>query len=76
MEGASVVQACRKFRTKCFIFKFVSDTPEHTKSGDIVENIRGYRAVFYEYFLDSVMPVFTSNFIIELQKHLGFQPSE
>ena len=76
MEGASVVQVCRKFRTKCFIFKFVSDTPEHTRSDDIVENIRGYRAVFYEYFLDSVMPVFTSNFIIELQNHLGFQPSE
>ncbi|MDH3566077.1 MAG: hypothetical protein OEM61_01830 [Desulfobacteraceae bacterium] len=59
MEGASVVQACRKFRTKCFMFKFVSDTPEHTRSEDIVENIRWCRSFFYEFFWDSVMPVFT-----------------
>ena len=59
MEGASVVQACRKFRTKCFLFKFVSDTPEHTRSENIVENIRGYRDLFYAYFWDSVMPVLT-----------------
>jgi len=76
MEGASVVQACRKFRTKCFMFKFVSDTPEHTSSKNIVENIRGYRDFFYEYFWDSVMPVLHSNFIKKSQKHLGFQPSE
>ena len=25
MEGASIVQACRKFDTKCYMFKFVSD---------------------------------------------------
>jgi len=59
MEGASVVQACRKFRTKCFMFKFVSDTPEHTRSEDIVENIRWCRSFFYEFFWDSVMPFFT-----------------
>jgi adenosylhomocysteine nucleosidase len=62
MEGASVVQACRKFRTKCFMFKFVSDTPEHTRSENIVENIRGFRDLFYAYFWDSVMPVLTKPF--------------
>jgi adenosylhomocysteine nucleosidase len=57
MEGASVAQACRKFDTKCFMFKFVSDTPDHAKDKDIVENIRRHRSFFYEFFIRSVMPV-------------------
>jgi len=57
MEGASVAQACRKFNTKCFIFKFVSDTPDHARSEDIVENIRLHRSFFYEFFIQSVMPI-------------------
>lgn len=60
MEGASIVQACRKFKTKCFLFKFVSDTPAHTKDEDIVENIRLYRAHFYNFFSGSVMPILVS----------------
>jgi nucleoside phosphorylase len=57
MEGASVAQACRKFETKCYIFKFVSDTPDHTRDEDIVANIRLYRTLFYDFFISSVMPV-------------------
>jgi adenosylhomocysteine nucleosidase len=57
MEGASVAQACRKFDTKCFLFKFVSDTPDHAKDEDIVENIRQHRSIFYEFFIRSVLPV-------------------
>jgi len=57
MEGASVVQACRIFETKCYMFKYVSDTPEHTDDKDIINNIRLYRTQFYEFFLHSVMPV-------------------
>ena len=57
MEGASVAQACRKFNTKCFIFKFVSDTPDHARDEDIVGNIRLHRTRFYEFFIRSVMPV-------------------
>ncbi|MFO7614837.1 MAG: hypothetical protein R6W71_09390 [Bacteroidales bacterium] len=60
MEGAAVVQACRKFEASCFLFKFVSDTPDHTRDQDIVDNIRFYRERFYAYFADSVMPVLTS----------------
>ncbi len=55
MEGASVVQACRIFQTKCYIFKFVSDAPNHTCDSDIVENIRLYRKQFYEFFRHSVV---------------------
>ncbi len=57
MEGASVVQACKKFEANCFLFKFVSDTPDHTRDQDIVDNIRLYREKFYAFFADSVMPV-------------------
>jgi len=55
MEGASVVQACRIFQTECFLFKFVSDAPNHTCDNDIVENIRLYRKQFYEFLLNSVV---------------------
>jgi len=55
MECASVIHACRKFKTKCYIFKFVSDTPEHTKDNDIVENIKNYRNTFFNFFRESVL---------------------
>lgn len=55
MEGASVVQACRIFQAECFMFKFVSDAPNHTCDSDIVENIRLYRKKFCEFFLNSVI---------------------
>jgi adenosylhomocysteine nucleosidase len=57
MEGASVAQACRKFDTRCFLFKFVSDTPDHATDQEIVENIRRHRSFFYEFFIRSVLPV-------------------
>ncbi|MEJ2656599.1 MAG: 5'-methylthioadenosine/S-adenosylhomocysteine nucleosidase [Desulfobacterales bacterium] len=56
MEGASVVQTCKKFKTRCFLFKFVSDTPDHTRDQDIVDHIRGYRQRFYEFFAGAVIP--------------------
>ena len=57
MEGASVVQTCRIFQTNCIVFKFVSDTPDHTTGRDIVKNIRLYRTPFYEFCLHSVIPI-------------------
>lgn len=57
MEGAAVVQACKQFDTKCYLFKFVSDTPEHTEDKNIIKNIRSYRTPFYEFFIRFVMPV-------------------
>ncbi len=57
MEGASVVQACRTFQKSCYLFKFVSDTPDHTRDQDIVDHIRRYRERFYEFFSDSVRPM-------------------
>ena len=56
MEAASIIQACGKFQTKCVVFKFVSDTPDHTHGDDIVTNIKMYRTSFYDFFQKSVMP--------------------
>lgn len=53
MEGASVVQTCRRFQTKCYVFKFVSDTPENQA---IVNNIASYREDFCSFFCESVCP--------------------
>ena len=56
MEAASIIQACGRFQTKCVIFKFVSDTPDHTHGDDIVKNIKQYRTSFYNFFQKAVMP--------------------
>ncbi len=57
MEGASVAHACRRFETKCFVFKFISDTPDHTGDDDIINHIRELRTHFYEVFSKTVMPL-------------------
>lgn len=56
MEAASIIQACGRFQTKCVIFKFVSDTPDHENGDDIVKNIKQYRTSFYDFFQNAVMP--------------------
>jgi nucleoside phosphorylase len=56
MEGAAVVQAARRFRLPCYLFKFVSDVPAHTKSSEIETHIRQYRQAFYEFFRERVLP--------------------
>ncbi len=49
MEGASVLQAAKRFNIRCLLFKFVSDTPLHAGQGLIIENIKKHIAVFCEY---------------------------
>lgn len=56
MESAAFIQACRKFEKKCCLFKFVTDTPAHTRGSEIVSNIEKYRAGFFEFFRKSVLP--------------------
>jgi len=55
MEGAAIVQACRIFETRCYLFKFVSDTPEHIEDNDIINHIRKYRTSFYEFFHRAIL---------------------
>lgn len=56
MESAAFIQACRKFGKKCYLFKFVTDTPSHTHGSEIVSNIEKYRDGFFEFFRKSVLP--------------------
>ena len=57
MEGAAVVQTCRRFRTDCYLFKFVSDSSAEDDTVNIRKNIEQYRDVFYTFFQDSVLPL-------------------
>jgi len=59
MEGAAVVQTARRFGLGCFLFKFVSDTPEHAQGSAIMENIKRLRDVqlrFFEYLVLPALP--------------------
>ena len=56
MEAAGIVQTCQKFDVKCMVFKYVSDTPDHTEGKDIFSNIKEYRDPFYTFFSQKVLP--------------------
>lgn len=56
MEGAAVVQACRRFGVRCYLFKFVSDTPGRRANSEIVKNIELYRDAHSRFFRDLVLP--------------------
>ncbi len=66
MEGAAVIQAARKFKLPCFLFKFVSDTPEHSTDTEIPANIRRYRDSLYDFFNTRIFP--------QLVKRFGLNP--
>ncbi|MGD9162215.1 MAG: hypothetical protein PVG39_27645 [Desulfobacteraceae bacterium] len=55
MEGASVLQAAKRFNTLCYIFKFASDTPLHAGKGLIVENIKEHAEPFCEFIATSLI---------------------
>lgn len=55
MEGAAVTQTCRKFGVPCYLFKYVSDTPEIADDTSIIDNIRALRHPAFEYFRDKVL---------------------
>jgi adenosylhomocysteine nucleosidase len=57
MEGASTIQAARRFGVPSVLFKFVSDTPDHSAHDDIVSFIREHRGTFCDFIADSVIPL-------------------
>jgi adenosylhomocysteine nucleosidase len=57
MEAAAIAQACKLFKTKCYVFKYVSDTPEHTGGADILKNMMEYREPFFDFFSSKVTPL-------------------
>ena len=54
MEGASVIQACKLWNVKCYLFKFVTDTPEH-KEIEIIKNIDTSAKKMFDYFSSNIM---------------------
>ncbi|MDM8536498.1 5'-methylthioadenosine/S-adenosylhomocysteine nucleosidase [Desulfobacterales bacterium HSG17] len=54
MEGASIVQTCKKFKTPCYLFKYVSDTHEDDEEQSIIDNIREYRQKSFVFFEDKI----------------------
>lgn len=56
MEASAIIQVCRKFQTPCYLFKFVSDTPNHPDERNIREHIRQFRLSFYQFISGSVLP--------------------
>jgi adenosylhomocysteine nucleosidase len=56
MEGAAVVAVCKRFQTPCYLFKFVSDTLEHTEGEFIRAHIRQYRDSFFSFCRSRVLP--------------------
>ena len=55
MEGASIMQACNLWHVDCYLFKFVSDTPEHESTGEIQANIRVINESMFEFFRNKVL---------------------
>ncbi len=56
MEGAAVIQAARRFQTRCFMFKFVSDTPGHTAGSQIAAHIRSWRDSVFDFYMTAISP--------------------
>ncbi|MFP3980101.1 MAG: hypothetical protein ACLFUY_01805 [Desulfobacterales bacterium] len=58
MEGAAIIHTARRFQTPCYVFKFVSDTPEHTTGSQIAANIREFREHVFNFFAKELHPAY------------------
>ena len=56
MEGAAVVQACRAFGVKVYVYKIVTDTSESGKI-EIIKNILLTRSMLFEFFIEKIKPM-------------------
>ncbi len=55
MEGAAVVQTCRAYKCRAYLFKVITDTPE-SRISDIVQNIMAFRESLAKFFIEKVGP--------------------
>ena len=62
MEAACVVAVSKRFGRPCHVFKFVSDTPEHTTGNDIMAHIREYGNAFFSFFYQKILPLIPADF--------------
>lgn len=56
MEAAAICQVCKHFGVQFIAFKFVSDTPGHNKTDDIIFNIKKYGLNFFDFFKQNILP--------------------
>jgi adenosylhomocysteine nucleosidase len=61
MEGAAVIQAANICSTDVLLFKFVSDTANHTDGDVVAPFVREYSRHFCNFILDGVLPVLKKN---------------
>lgn len=55
MEGAAFLQACRLMNSAgSFLFKIVTDTPEHDNDRDIIENVRATAPLLFKFYNDKI----------------------
>jgi len=60
MEGAGFLQACMVFSKRSYLFKIITDTPEHQKKLDIILNIKRTAPVMYKFFREEVFHKFNN----------------
>jgi len=56
MEGAAVVQACARFGLPVYLFKVVTDTPDHEKDADIIRNVKKTSSALFDFYADKIRP--------------------
>lgn len=54
MEGAAVIQACRKFKKAVYLFKIVTDNPEQRSDTEIIRNVKETRTVLFDFFNNKI----------------------
>ncbi len=54
MEGAAVIQACRLWEARCYLFKFVTDTAGD-RDMDIIKNILSTRKIMFDFFTNKLI---------------------
>jgi adenosylhomocysteine nucleosidase len=57
MEGAAVVQACRLWEVKCYLFKIITDTPKH-KEIEIIKNVYTTAGTMFKFFKADILKHF------------------
>jgi adenosylhomocysteine nucleosidase len=56
MEAAAIVQTSKRFGVDCYVFKYVTDTPENETHRDVVENVKKYVDNIYDVFQQRILP--------------------
>ncbi len=55
MEAAAIVQTSKRFGIDCYVFKYVTDTPDNEDHTDVVENVKKYVDKIYDVFQTKIL---------------------